>query len=663
MPEAMCEQPQRLEDICLVAYKDYLLDEFNLISQLQKFEKNSVVLKQFEVTADKSLMALEHALTTTVKGIFQDIVRQKLVEMILPELGKWLVVDSNHSQPLFPVLDLLLGDSVEELDFSQNRKWPEEEDKIINLSRKLWLVIRKRCFRLKRLIISRELAFDTPLTGVIGNSGATLTHLTMKRNVPNNMFLQSIGTMCPNLQELDIAGADVVTDFGVICLLMSDPEQVFVECWNREKTVGHTARRGVVSFPQPHFDKPIPDPTDPHAHPNTLNQHVMSKAMGAGPYGQPYLHLKRTFHDVVRDENFDWRVNPVANNLRKLRLENTKIKGDGASVVLELCKNLYSLGYLVFAAAGLKQVYGYEHKAETRLTEVFYRGPSDQKLSTIGNCCPGLRTMFLGSNTLRRMQPNVFRSWKCLEYLTLENIVQEDIATCLVLVGKQLKGLKVQSACLDLTDVIMYCPKLKYLIIQKGSPLKEINVSRLKDEGKSDKDILQHLEYLEISSLSFGLDAYLFLLKSSPNLRSVKAFRVDGLLPEDFKSLKGRLDKLEVFVLFKAAEFQRYGVEAIFDVTPRLRVFGDLRNYDLRPADIKRIKQRVKDEGWMLSLLDSESNVPVSPTSLPPMTDSKDEKDFARYLDLHWFYLTEKQETSETDEQKARATRLKNSLC
>jgi hypothetical protein len=30
---------------------------------------------------------------------------------------------------------------------------------------------------------------------------------------------------------------------------------------NREKTVG-TGRRSIRSFPHPHFDKPIPDPTE-----------------------------------------------------------------------------------------------------------------------------------------------------------------------------------------------------------------------------------------------------------------------------------------------------------------------------------------------------------------------------------------------------------------
>ena len=56
---------------------------------------------------------------------------------------------------------------------------------------------------------------------------------------------------------------------------------------------------------------------------------------------------------------------PICKSLLKLRLENTKVKGDGASVVLECCPNIYSLGYLVFAAAGLKQVFGYEDLHET----------------------------------------------------------------------------------------------------------------------------------------------------------------------------------------------------------------------------------------------------------------------------------------------------------
>lgn len=100
-----------------------------------------------------------------------------------------------------------------------------------------------------------------------------------------------------------------------------------------------------------------------------------------------YLYLRRSFHEGLRSDTGDtgdWERLSIGNSLQKLRLENTKVKGDGASVVLETCPNIYSLGYLVFAAAGLKQVFGYEDRADTKFTEIFYRGPSDQKLSTIG---------------------------------------------------------------------------------------------------------------------------------------------------------------------------------------------------------------------------------------------------------------------------------------
>jgi len=43
------------------------------------------------------------------------------------------------------------------------------------------------------------------------NGGQNLTHLTLKRNVPNNLFLSVIGQNCPNIKELDVAGADIVS--------------------------------------------------------------------------------------------------------------------------------------------------------------------------------------------------------------------------------------------------------------------------------------------------------------------------------------------------------------------------------------------------------------------------------------------------------------------
>ena len=47
-----------------------------------------------------------------------------------------------------------------------------------------------------------------------------------------------------------------------------------------------------------------------------------------------------------------------------------------------------------------------------------------------------------------------------------------------------------------------------------------------------------------------------------------------------------------------------------------------------RPNDMKRLQQKIRDEGWQLSLVDSQST-------------HSDEKDFNKLLTLHWFYLTE----------------------
>ena len=56
---------------------------------------------------------------------------------------------------------------------------------------------------------------------------------------------------------------------------------------------------------------------------------------------------------------------------------------------------------------------------------------------------------------------------------------------------------------------------------------------------------------------------------------------------------------------------------------------GDFNSFDMRrPNELKKLQQKIRDEGWQLSLVDSQSA-------------HSDEKDFNKLLSLHWFYLTE----------------------
>ena len=69
-------------------------------------------------------------------------------------------------------------------------------------------------------------------------------------------------------------------------------------------------RRSMRVFPQPYFDRPIYDQMENC--PRGLRHSCSST----------FLYLKRLFHEVLRTG--DWERLPVANSLRKLRLENTK---------------------------------------------------------------------------------------------------------------------------------------------------------------------------------------------------------------------------------------------------------------------------------------------------------------------------------------------------
>ena len=137
-----------------------------------------------------------------------------------------------RSLPVFQLLELVLNEDVKILDFSKNRDWLESEE-MNEFARILWKIVGERCNKLEKFIIPKELTYSSTLNSVIGGlsigdknnfllsryfpvNGSCLTQLTLKRNIPNNMFLHEIGSHCPNLLELDIAGAEVVTDFGMV---------------------------------------------------------------------------------------------------------------------------------------------------------------------------------------------------------------------------------------------------------------------------------------------------------------------------------------------------------------------------------------------------------------------------------------------------------------
>ena len=134
--------------------------------------------------------------------------------------------------------------------------------------------------------------------------------------------------------------------------------------------------------------------------------------------------------------------------------------------------------------------------------------------------------MFLGSNSVRHLNAAVFSNWPYLAYLTLENIIVDDVAACLELIGKQLKGLKIQCGGFDIMDVAVNCPNLVSLIIQKECPFLNIS-TKARHERLTNKILFPSLKHLEITC-SFPKSCFGLIISHAPFLKSIKIFEMPG---------------------------------------------------------------------------------------------------------------------------------------
>ena len=128
----------------------------------------------------------------------------------LADCSNYGSIEQYRSFPRLQLFELIVHRDLKYLDFSQNKEWPDS-DQMQDVSRTLWKIIGDKCHRLEKFIVPKELTYSSTMNKIFINGGQNLTHLTLKRNVPNNLFLSVIGQNCANIKELDVAGADIVS--------------------------------------------------------------------------------------------------------------------------------------------------------------------------------------------------------------------------------------------------------------------------------------------------------------------------------------------------------------------------------------------------------------------------------------------------------------------
>ena len=143
------------------------------------------------------------------------------------------------------------------------------------------------------------------------------------------------------------------------------------------------------------------------------------------------------------------------------------------------------------------------------------------------------------------------------------------------------------------------------------------------------------LQHLEVTCQSFPKSCFSLIASHAPCLKSIKVYDIPGLRQNDLVEWAGDLLNLETLIIYKAPELTREAVENILEHYPNLQRFGDFRSFDFRrPQDMKKLQQKIKDESWNLTCIESVSS-------------NSEEKDFAKLLSLHWFYLTESKSSKE----------------
>lgn len=90
MPKSLRQNPLKLEDQCVKTYLNYLYDEINLISKIRAYETKSVLLKKFGLQSEALFEVLQTQLSTKLRGILHDLVRQKMLDIVISRLHIWL---------------------------------------------------------------------------------------------------------------------------------------------------------------------------------------------------------------------------------------------------------------------------------------------------------------------------------------------------------------------------------------------------------------------------------------------------------------------------------------------------------------------------------------------------------------------------------------------
>lgn len=537
MPLEKSFSPLPLEELCLLAVIRCLETDLILCEVARGLQANSLLLRRRDLSTARISEELREYLAF-LPGTLSEMVRQKITNKVLKKYAKM-------SQPQAPplglplhtmtvrLLEIVLDDEVQTFDLSdfqpvirtaQFRPQPGVPE--------VWELVLDRCRGLRKFSLPPLLCttLGINMSGFLKSLAQQcnkLTEIVLKDAVHDSRVLAAIAKNCPCVRLLDISGSNI-SCMDILFLIFPVSAKI-----SHDMKAPQLAKLKLL-------------------------------AMQSTPYPMTSL-------------------NGLCATMRDLILTNTKVRALGAYFALKYMPNITSLGDFVFATAVLKKL-SQESKNKFALKQIFYRGPSCEKVKLIGTSCPDLEILHLGSDDAKRLNFKQLSKLPKLRKLTLELAFPVDIGPELAHLS-QLCELQLQVPNVDVGLIVESCPLLQKLVLTH-EPLKTVSVSHDKE-----KPLLLHLEELQLEC-QISLNAAALLLTRAPQLKVVKLVRIKKLTDRVLREWLeiNPFEHLETWLL-GYSQLTIRSVSRLLDHCPRLSTLGRLSGWDVRSWESRRLQR------------------------------------------------------------------------
>ncbi|KAK3910506.1 F-box/LRR-repeat protein 15 [Frankliniella fusca] len=538
MPPEKSFNPSSLEALCLSAVIRCLETDLILCEVARSLQSNSLLLRKRDLSTEKMAEELCDYLAI-LPGTLSEMVRQKITNKVLAKYAK--MSQQQQTSPLglplhtmtVRLLEIVLDDEVQTFDLSDFQPaLRTAQFKPQQGVPEVWELLLDRCHGLRKFSLPPLLCstLGINMSGFLKSLAQQcnkLTEIVLKDSVHDSRVLAAIAKHCPSVRVLDISGSNV-SCMDILFLIFPVSAKI-----SHEMKAAQLAKLKMLAM------QPSPFPSN--------------------------------------------AFNGLCSSMRDLILTNTKVRALGAYFALKFMPNITTLGDFVFATAVLKKL-SQESKCNFALKQIFYRGPTCEKIKLIGASCPDLEILHLGSDDAKRLNFKQLSKLPKLRKLTLELAFPVDIGPELSHLS-QLRELQLQVPNVDIGLIVESCPLLQKLVLTQ-EPLRTVTLSHDKE-----KPILLSLEELQLEC-QISLNAAELLLTHAPLLKVVKLIKIRKLTDKVLeKWLKiNPLEHLETWLLCYSHLTVR-SVSRLLGHCPKLSTLGRLSGWDVRSWESRRLQR------------------------------------------------------------------------